>query len=98
MRPSDPSLKIPQMGWNDLILIAPKHPILAGIADRQHAYFVHSYRFSCADPAHELARVDYGGPITAIIGRDNMIGTQFHPEKSQDTGLALVTAFLGWRP
>ena len=98
LRPSDPSLKIPQMGWNDLVLTAPRHPVLAGIADGRHAYFVHSYRFACADPAHELARADYGGPVTAIVGRDNMVGTQFHPEKSQDTGLALVSAFLAWKP
>lgn len=96
--PDDRSLKIPQMGWNDLVLESPDHPVLAGVAPGSHAYFVHSYRFACAQPDHDLAHVEYGGPVTAIIGRDNMIGTQFHPEKSQETGLALLTAFLSWRP
>ena len=98
LRPNDDTLKIPQMGWNDLVLNAPEHPVLAGITTGAHAYFTHSYRFACANPAHELASVTYGGAVTAIIGRDNMIGTQFHPEKSQDTGLALVSAFLAWKP
>ncbi|HSK40364.1 MAG TPA: imidazole glycerol phosphate synthase subunit HisH [Arenibaculum sp.] len=96
--PADPALKIPQMGWNDLEIRAPGHPVLAGVPRGSHAYFVHSYQFRVTDPAHELAFVDYGGPVTAIVGRDNMVGTQFHPEKSQSTGLALIANFLRWRP
>ena len=90
-------LKVPHMGWNDLVVDRP-HPVLAGIATGQHAYFVHSYHFRVADPAHLLAHCDYGGPITAIVGRDTMVGAQFHPEKSQATGLRLIANFLGWRP
>jgi glutamine amidotransferase len=95
--PADPALKVPHMGWNDLILDRP-HPVLAGIATGDHAYFVHSYHFRVADPAERLAHVDYAGDITAIIGRDNMVGTQFHPEKSQATGLRLIGNFLRWKP
>lgn len=89
--------KVPHMGWNDLILDAP-HEILAGIHTGDHAYFVHSYHFRVQTPAHRLAHVDYAGDITAIIGRDNMLGMQFHPEKSQATGLRLIGNFLKWRP
>ncbi|MCA0305126.1 MAG: imidazole glycerol phosphate synthase subunit HisH [Proteobacteria bacterium] len=96
--PADPTLKIPHMGWNELVLAQPDHPLLAGIGDGAHAYFVHSYAFVCAEEADVLARVDYGGPITAIVGRDNIAGTQFHPEKSQAVGLRLIANFLGWRP
>ena len=96
--PDNPALKIPQMGWNDLEIRAPGHPVLAGVPRGSHAYFVHSYHFRVADPAHELASVDYGGPVTAVVGRDNMVGTQFHPEKSQSTGLALIANFLRWQP
>lgn len=95
--PGDPGLKVPHMGWNDLILDRP-HPVLAGIATGDHAYFVHSYQFRVADPAHLLAHVDYAGPITAIVGRDTIIGTQFHPEKSQAMGLRLIGNFLRWAP
>ena len=98
IKPDDPSLKIPHMGWNDLILEAPDHPVFAGISSGCHAYFVHSFGFSCADPAHRLACIDYGGAVTAMVGRDNLIGTQFHPEKSQANGLRLITNFLEWRP
>jgi glutamine amidotransferase len=98
LAPADAALKIPHMGWNELAMAAPGHPVLAGISPGAHAYFVHSYAFVCADPAHVLATVEYGGPVTAAVGRDNMIGTQFHPEKSQATGLRLITNFLGWRP
>jgi len=98
LAPSDPALKVPHMGWNDLVLDRPDHPVLRGVASGDHAYFVHSYRFAVADPADCLAHADYGGPVTAIIGRDNLIGTQFHPEKSQALGLSLISAFLGWRP
>ncbi|HYM04319.1 MAG TPA: imidazole glycerol phosphate synthase subunit HisH [Stellaceae bacterium] len=95
--PADPALKIPHMGWNELELRQP-HPVLDGIAPGAHAYFVHSYGFVCRDRRHVLATVDYGGEITAMIGRDNLVGTQFHPEKSQATGLRLIANFLRWRP
>jgi glutamine amidotransferase len=95
--PADPSLKVPHMGWNDLVIDRP-HPVLEGIATGDHAYFVHSYQFRVANPAHLLAHCDYAGPITAIVGRDTMVGTQFHPEKSQATGLRLIGNFLRWRP
>jgi glutamine amidotransferase len=90
-------LKIPHMGWNDLEITAA-HPVLDGLANGMHAYFVHSYRFACTDPRDVLATVRYGDPISAVIGRDNMIGTQFHPEKSQATGLRLIGNFLRWQP
>ncbi len=90
-------LKVPHMGWNELMLIA-EHRLFAGIENGRHAYFVHSYHLHCANPAHVLARVDYGGAITAAVGRDNLFGTQFHPEKSQATGLRLIANFLTWRP
>ncbi|MCB2117436.1 MAG: imidazole glycerol phosphate synthase subunit HisH [Rhodobacteraceae bacterium] len=95
--PSDPALKVPHMGWNDLVVDRP-HPVLEGIETGSHAYFVHSYHFRVADPAHLLAHCDYAGPITAIVGRDNMVGTQFHPEKSQAVGLRLIGNFLRWAP
>ena len=83
------------MGWNDLV-IDHAHPVLSGIATGDHAYFVHSYHFRVTDPAHRLAHVDYAGDVTAIIGRDTMVGTQFHPEKSQAAGLRLIANFLTW--
>jgi glutamine amidotransferase len=95
--PEDPTLKVPHMGWNDLVLDAA-HPVLDGIATGDHAYFVHSYHFRVTDPAHLLAHTDYGSPVTAIVGRDTMIGTQFHPEKSQATGLRMIANFLTWTP
>lgn len=91
-------LKVPHMGWNDLQIKAPAHPLLAGIPAGQHAYFVHSYSFRPADAGVILATVDYGGEVVAVIGRDNLVGTQFHPEKSQATGLRLLGNFLRWRP
>jgi imidazole glycerol-phosphate synthase subunit HisH len=93
----DATLKIPHMGWNELVRHA-EHPVLAGLGDGTHVYFVHSYRMACAEPADVLASVDYGGEIAAVVGRDNLIGTQFHPEKSQAAGLALIANFLRWRP
>ncbi|EEW24222.1 imidazole glycerol phosphate synthase subunit HisH [Rhodobacter ferrooxidans] len=98
--PADPALKVPHMGWNDLVLDAggAAHPVLAGISTGDHAYFVHSYHFRVENPAERLAHVDYGGPITAIVGRGTMVGTQFHPEKSQATGLRLIGNFLRWKP
>jgi len=98
MRPDEPGLKVPHMGWNELEVSAPSHPLLTGIDPGQHAYFVHSYSMTLDTPAQVLATVSYGGPITAMVGRDNMAGTQFHPEKSQATGLRLITNFLRWTP
>jgi len=93
----DPTLKIPHMGWNDLQIVKP-HPVLAGM-DGAHVYFVHSFHIAVpADAGTVLATANYGGPITAAVGRDNIVGTQFHPEKSQEAGLALLVRFLGWRP
>ena len=95
--PDDPGLKVPHMGWNDLVLHRP-HPVLDGVPTGGHAYFVHSWQFKVADPAHLLAHVDYGGHVTAVIGRDNIVGTQFHPEKSQVVGLRLIANFLTCQP
>ncbi len=100
MTPSDPALKIPQIGWNTLTL-ARDHPLFAGIPTGDgglHAYFVHSYHLAADNPDDVLAVTDYGGPVTAAVARDNMAGTQFHPEKSQALGLALIGNFLGWMP
>lgn len=100
--PADPGLKVPHMGWNDLVIDPIEgggpHPCLAGITTGDHAYFVHSYHFKVADPAHRLAHVDYAGEVTAIVGRDNLFGTQFHPEKSQAAGLRIIANFLSWKP
>jgi glutamine amidotransferase len=95
--PGDPALKVPHMGWNDLVVDHP-HPVLKGINTGDHAYFVHSYHFRVANAAHRLAHCDYAGDITAIVGRDTMIGAQFHPEKSQASGLRLIANFLQWKP
>ncbi|MEN8894474.1 MAG: imidazole glycerol phosphate synthase subunit HisH [Yoonia sp.] len=98
IRPIDaPGMKIPHMGWNDLVIDTP-HPVLDGVTSGDHAYFVHSYAMQVTDPAHRLAHVDYAGDITAIVGRDNIIGMQFHPEKSQETGLRMIGNFLNWAP
>jgi glutamine amidotransferase len=98
LEPGDPSLKVPHMGWNELEGVQAGHPVLSGLERGAHAYFVHSYRFAVAIPDQVLATTDYGGPITAVIGRDNLVGTQFHPEKSQAAGLRLLANFLNWRP
>ena len=95
--PNNPALKIPHMGWNELVIDQP-HPVLEGLNNGDHAYFVHSYHLTPKIPAHKLAHANYGGEITAVVGRDNMIGTQFHPEKSQATGLRLIGNFLRWSP
>jgi glutamine amidotransferase len=98
--PSDPNLKIPHMGWNTLNVARP-HPLLDGLPlgpQGRHAYFVHSYQFRPAQRADVVAEADYGGAVTAIVGRDNIVGTQFHPEKSQKLGLALIANFLQWKP
>ena len=95
--PADPTLKIPHMGWNELIVRAD-HPVLRGLDSGTHAYFVHSYHLRPDDAGDRLADADYGGPLAAVLGRDNLIGTQFHPEKSQMAGLRLIANFLEWRP
>jgi glutamine amidotransferase len=95
--PADPALKVPHMGWNALTIHRP-HPVLAGIPDGTDVYFVHSFHLAAKDAGEVLATVDHGGPITAVVGRDNMVGTQFHPEKSQAAGLRLIGNFLGWAP
>ncbi len=95
--PGDPALKVPHMGWNDLVIDHP-HPVLDGISTGDHAYFVHSYHFRVTDPQQRLAHVDFGGAVTAMIGRDTMVGMQFHPEKSQATGLRMIGNFLRWMP
>lgn len=95
--PDDPALKVPHMGWNALT-IASAHPVLDGIGDGTDVYFVHSYHLVARDPGDILATTDHGEAITAVVGRDNMVGTQFHPEKSQAAGLRLIGNFLRWRP
>ncbi|MBV9218917.1 MAG: imidazole glycerol phosphate synthase subunit HisH [Methylobacteriaceae bacterium] len=100
IEPSDPTLKVPHMGWNTL-QAKGRHPLLDGVPtgdDGLHAYFVHSYAMRPASDESLLAETDYGGPLTAMVGRDNLAGTQFHPEKSQTLGLALIANFLKWRP
>jgi glutamine amidotransferase len=98
--PDDQNLKIPHMGWNTLTLARP-HPLVEGLElgpQGRHAYFVHSYQLRPSRPANLVAQADYGGAVTAIVGRDNIVGTQFHPEKSQKLGLALIANFLRWKP
>ncbi|HEX3504249.1 MAG TPA: imidazole glycerol phosphate synthase subunit HisH [Xanthobacteraceae bacterium] len=98
--PKDPMLKIPHMGWNTLN-VARSHPLLEGLKlgpEGKHAYFVHSYQLKPGNRADLVAEADYGGAVTAIVGCDNMVGTQFHPEKSQKLGLALIANFLKWKP
>ena len=100
IEPADPALKIPQIGWNTLRSTRP-HPLFDGIATGEeglHAYFVHSYHLDAANEEDVLAVADYGGPVTAAVAKDNLAGTQFHPEKSQALGLALIANFLKWRP
>jgi glutamine amidotransferase len=93
LEPADPALKVPHMGWND-VFPGDAHPLVVP----GEAYFLHSYAFDVADPAHRIAATDHGGAVTAAIGRDNLIGVQFHPEKSQAFGLAFLERFLEWRP
>jgi glutamine amidotransferase len=100
IEPADPALKVPQIGWNTIEL-KRAHPLFAGIKTGEnglHAYFVHSYHLDAARAEDVLAVVDYGGPVTAAVARDNRAGTQFHPEKSQALGLALIANFLRWKP
>ncbi len=98
LTPEDEALKVPHMGWNDLALEGKTHPVLKGLPGDAHAYFVHSYGLTCRKPGDVFATVDYGGPVTAVAGRDNMVGTQFHPEKSQEVGLTVIGNFLRWQP
>lgn len=95
--PSDKSLKVPHMGWNNLV-IEQDHALLDGVSSGDHTYFVHSYHFKTKRPEDRIAYVDYGQDITAIIGRDTMVGMQFHPEKSQHVGLKMIGNFLTWAP
>ena len=95
--PSEPSLKVPHMGWNDLVIDRP-HPVLEGVSTEDHAYFVHSYQMRMADAAQRVAHVDYGGDVTAIVTHETVVGLQFHPEKSAATGLRMIANFLAWRP
>ena len=96
LEPNDPGLKVPHMGWNELTVT--DHPVLAGIQTGDHAYFVHSYHLRVRNPEHRLAHTAHGEMIAAVVGRGNMLGTQFHPEKSQATGLRLIANFLKWAP
>ena len=93
MEPSDPAIKIPHMGWNDVVA-APHAPLI----ENGEAYFLHSYQFVADDAAHVVAMTDHGGGVTAAVGRDNILGVQFHPEKSQSYGLELLGRFLEWKP
>jgi glutamine amidotransferase len=100
IEPKEKALKIPHMGWNTLAM-HKAHPLLQGVPLGEqglHAYFVHSYAFRPENPDHTIAATDYGGEITAIVGEGNVVGTQFHPEKSQALGLALIANFLRWKP
>ena len=96
--PNGSALRIPHMGWNDLRLARPDHPMFRDIETGADAYFVHSYHLTCAEAGDALAWVEYGQPLVSVVGRANMVGTQFHPEKSQATGLKLIANFLDWRP
>jgi imidazole glycerol-phosphate synthase subunit HisH len=98
--PTDADLKIPHMGWNTLDARRP-HPVLDGIAlgpQGLHAYFVHSFQLKPTVRSDLIAEAEYGGPVTAVVGRDSMVGTQFHPEKSQRLGLRLLANFMKWKP
>ena len=97
IKPADLALKIPHMGWNELNILT-RHPLLKGIEPGAHAYFVHSYQLIPALPEDLIATTDYGGPLTAMVSNENIAGTQFHPEKSQATGIKLLENFLSWRP
>ena len=97
LNPARSELKIPHMGWNDLQIKTP-HPLVAGVPDGGHAYFVHSFQFVSKNDENVVAEVEYGGLLTAAIAKDNMVGTQFHPEKSQGLGLGIIANFLSWSP
>jgi imidazole glycerol-phosphate synthase subunit HisH len=92
------TLRVPHVGWNEVNVTAGGHPILARVRRESAFYFVHSYAFVPDDPEHSIATCEYGKPFTCVVGRDNVVATQFHPEKSQQTGLAVLEAFLDWKP
>lgn len=96
--PKDTSLKIPHMGWNELHITRPDHPLFAGIYEGDHVYFVHSYHARCADEQTVYAAAQYGETLTAVVGTGNIVGTQFHPEKSHKTGEKLLANFIAWNP
>ena len=96
--PKDPAIKIPHMGWNTLTVGDGRSANATGLSTGDDVYFVHSYHLICSDPADVVATVDYCETVTAVVGRDNLLGTQFHPEKSQSAGLGLIASFLRWRP
>ena len=98
MAPSDAALKVPHMGWNTLTMLQQTHPALQHVTPQDHFYFVHSFVMESEDRTHILAASDYGGDVTAIVGRDHILGTQFHVEKSQEAGLRLIRGFLNWAP
>jgi glutamine amidotransferase len=98
LAPHDPTLKIPQMGWNELDLLQGGHPLLHGLVAGDHAYFVHSYHFRPRTPGAVLAEVTYGETVAAMVTEENIAGTQFHPEKSQRVGLRILSNFLTWKP
>ena len=103
LKVSDPSFKIPHMGWNRLMFDAPgmqdnRHPVLKSVRPESYFYFVHSFMFQCSNKLHALAYTEYDQPVEAVVGYDNMVGVQFRPEKSNDTGLRLIEAFIHWKP
>lgn len=98
LKPSNPSFKVPHMGWNSLKLTTQHHPVLQKLPPDPHVYFVHSYHFQCTEVQHCLGVTDFGQEITAVTGRNNLVGTQFHPEKSQMVGLIILSNFVCWRP
>src|SRR5262249_38596303 len=98
LKPADPALKVPQTGWNELNLRRPEHPLLAGVGEGAHAFFLHPCHLCRGDPRNLLAEVDYGGSVWAMVAEGSVAGTQFHPEKSQAVGLRLLANFLKWRP
>ncbi|MGH6829428.1 MAG: imidazole glycerol phosphate synthase subunit HisH [Rhizomicrobium sp.] len=97
LAPVDPSLKIPHMGWNEIVAVKA-HPLFEGLPSSAHAYFVHSFELKPDRDDDLLATADYGGPVVAAVGRDNLVGTQFHPEKSQAVGSRILANFLSWMP
>jgi len=96
--PAEGALKVPHMGWNELALTQAGHPVLRGLQSGDHVYFVHSYHVTGVPQDQVLATTSYGIPVVAMIGRDNLVGTQFHVEKSQHTGLTMLANFCAWRP
>ena len=98
IEPADGSLKVPHMGWNEIEVRAHAHPLLAGLGPGTHMYFLHSYHMCCERDFEVIATAEHGAPLAAVVGRDNLAGVQFHPEKSAAAGLRLIGNFLGWKP